>query len=364
MLFLKNKISGLLKNLDNATLLAICPMSEIIVKATFEEAKESGFPILFVATRNQVDINGGYTGWDQQGLVNFVNRIAKESSFNGLVFIARDHGGPWFNFAERDLQESDAMEKTKKSFEKDIDNGFQMLHVDATMNSDSIDVVLKRTIELINHIEAYSKEKNFTMEYEVGTEEIEGGLTDLNVFENYLKELSKNPAWKKFCFVVAQTGTKLGFKGEHNFDEKRAKELVEIAKRYGLGIKQHSTDDMETSQLRLFPKIGVAAANVGPEFSVAETQTYVDDEPALLEAFKTAALRDGKWHKWSKKQESELTEKEKIELAVSCARYVYNYPEIKNAMSRMNKRVCADALDAVKASIHRYVDAFNLAGTI
>ena len=48
---------------ENHTLLAVCPNSELVLKAAIRAAKRADAPILFAATLNQVDIDRGYTGW-------------------------------------------------------------------------------------------------------------------------------------------------------------------------------------------------------------------------------------------------------------------------------------------------------------
>jgi len=50
----------------------------------------------------------------------------------------------------------------------------------------SIDVVAKRTVELIVHVEQYRRSKGYDrIAYEVGTEEVHGGLADMKVFNRF-----------------------------------------------------------------------------------------------------------------------------------------------------------------------------------
>jgi D-tagatose-1,6-bisphosphate aldolase subunit GatZ/KbaZ len=63
-----------LKN-EHFTLLAVCPNSLNVLRAALKSAKRARSPIIFAATLNQVDIDGGYTGWTQENLV----RIIKEN---------------------------------------------------------------------------------------------------------------------------------------------------------------------------------------------------------------------------------------------------------------------------------------------
>jgi len=100
-----------------STLLGIGPMSPMLLRATLELSKEQDFPVLFIASRNQVDMDefgGGYvSGWDQKRFVKAIHDMAKKIDYDGQYFICRDHGGPWQRDEERRarLPEKEAMER-------------------------------------------------------------------------------------------------------------------------------------------------------------------------------------------------------------------------------------------------------------
>ena len=104
------------------TLLGIGPMSEIVIRATLELARDMQFPVMFIASRNQVDSNelgGGYVmGWDQMAFSNAIGSIAEQIKFDGLLYLCRDHGGPWQRDNEKadKLPLVDAMKKAKSSY--------------------------------------------------------------------------------------------------------------------------------------------------------------------------------------------------------------------------------------------------------
>ncbi|MDH4179659.1 MAG: class II D-tagatose-bisphosphate aldolase, non-catalytic subunit, partial [Armatimonadota bacterium] len=75
------------------TILAICPNSEAVVKASMVAAKEAGAPLFFAATLNQVDIDGGYTGWTQRDFVRLARELATEYGYDGPIVVGLDHGG-------------------------------------------------------------------------------------------------------------------------------------------------------------------------------------------------------------------------------------------------------------------------------
>ena len=61
-----------------------------------------------------------------------IAQVAKENNFDGLYYLCRDHGGPWQRDNERNahLPEKEAMELGKKSYKYDLENGFDLLHID------------------------------------------------------------------------------------------------------------------------------------------------------------------------------------------------------------------------------------------
>lgn len=67
--------------------------------------ERTGLPLMLIASRNQVDsdeFGHGYVcGWDQDRFVKDVEAAAAAVGFDGLVYLCRDHGGPWQRDEER-----------------------------------------------------------------------------------------------------------------------------------------------------------------------------------------------------------------------------------------------------------------------
>ena len=90
-----------------------------VIKASLRSAKRNNAPIKFAATLNQVDLDGGYTGFDQYEFVKTIRQEAEVINFTGPVIIAVDHGGPWLkdkHYREKWRYE-DSMNAVKRSFE-------------------------------------------------------------------------------------------------------------------------------------------------------------------------------------------------------------------------------------------------------
>ena len=80
------------------TLLAVCPNSEAVLEAAVQAAAANNMPMLFAATLNQVDRDGGYTGWTPATFVERLNHFGAQYQAQAL-YPCLDHGGPWLKDA-------------------------------------------------------------------------------------------------------------------------------------------------------------------------------------------------------------------------------------------------------------------------
>lgn len=404
---LREIVTTIQKKHIETTLLGIGPMSEIVIKATLELARDMQFPVMFIASRNQIDsanLGGGYVmGWDQYAFCNAIRNIADEVQFDGLLYICRDHGGPWQRDNERyeKLPLKSAMERAKASYLDDIKAGFNLLHIDPTKDPHiqgavPMNSVIERTIELISYVEEQIQKLNLeSISYEVGTEETAGGLISNDAFESFIEKLLKELDLRSLphpAFIVGQTGTLVKMnKNVGKFDPATAQNLSMIARKYGLGFKEHNADYLPEEILKLHPKLGITSANVAPEFGLEETKALLDLADKEEESLKSnpnkkssefrkviqkSALNSGRWKKWLFKEDAHLTEKdianmpEKLdEITIVCGHYVFDQPDVQSAREKLyNNLVDLNITDSperiliesVKKSIMKYVDAFNL----
>ena len=77
------------------TLLAACPNSLAVLEAAVLTAARNNTPMLFAATLNQVDRDGGYTGWTAASFVRQMQTFAAAYHCHDLLYPCLDHGGPW-----------------------------------------------------------------------------------------------------------------------------------------------------------------------------------------------------------------------------------------------------------------------------
>mgnify|MGYP006273057903 CR=1 FL=1 len=378
------------------TLFAACPNSLASIRSAIRSAKRCNAPVKFAATLNQVDEDGGYTGLTQEELVKTVRQEARNINFNGPVFVAVDHGGPWL----KDKQKKEgwsleaAMQGVKKSFERAVDAGYDMLHVDPTVDihlpdgqTIDINVVVKRTAELIEHAENYRKRRGYSrIAYEVGTEEVHGGLADVGNFEYFMEQLKEQLSQRQLdvwpLFVVGKVGTDLH---TTRFDPQMARTLTDISLSYGSVIKGHYTDNVDNPQD--YPASGMGAANVGPEFTEREydglmemlglEQRYaqsglIPKQSNLKQMLWQAVIDSGRWKKWLQAGESGTDfyanppHRQEWFIKTGC-RYIWQQPSVVAARGQLYNNLANNGIDPhaileahVENSMDKYFFQFNL----
>ncbi|MHB1377675.1 MAG: class II D-tagatose-bisphosphate aldolase non-catalytic subunit [Candidatus Humimicrobiaceae bacterium] len=391
MLLKKIKLLSVMAK-TNHTLFAICPNSFNVLKAALRASKRANSPVMFAATLNQVDIDKGYTGWTPKDLIRIINEESQRIGLMVPVIVGIDHGGPWV----KDIQITEkwdfkkAMSWTKKSFEAAIMAGYDLIHVDPTVDisgeSISIETVVNRTIELIHHSEIFRKKNNKPpISYEVGTEEVKGGIADLSVFKKFLRLLKDglrekgiDYAWPSF--VVGKVGTDLH---TTEFDSTVAKEIAEITSANNTNLKGHYTDFVIS--LDKYPKAGVAAANVGPEFTAVEYEGFnelceleeklysknmIARRSDYIHILEKAVIDSNRWKKWLKSGEKDLysiRQDRKDMIIKTSARYVWEQPGVKASQIQLFKNLEQNGYDPenwillkIEKAMDKYFRAFNL----
>lgn len=383
------------------TLLAVCPNSDVVLQAAVKSAKLFNIPMLLAATLNQVDRDGGYTGWTPQRFVTRLDEFCRLYHWQGPIYPCLDHGGPWLKdlHTQKKLRLEETMAELKLSITSFLEAGYQLLHIDPTVDRTlaagvvlPVQVVVQRTVELMAYAERERLRMNLPgISYEVGSEEVHGGLVDLTQFKAYLtglrsalNEAGLEKVWP--CFVVAQVGTNLH---TTTFDPVAATELFSIVAPTGALIKGHYTDFVENPEA--YPQTGMGGANVGPEFTVVEftaLQELESKEKELMRSEKgikpsdfmrvleDAVVASNRWQKWLQPEENglgfdQLKQDRRAWLAQTGARYIWTQPavlEARKALYANLEKVVPDpnefVVDRVVESIGKYAQAFYLTDSL
>ncbi len=370
----------------SCTLLGVGPMSKNCTDAVIELANTYEVPIMLVASRRQIEaeeLGRGYVeNWSTEEFAKYVIKNDKK----GKVILSRDHGGPWQNDNEKNQKLSLrlAMDNAKQSYKIDINSGFQILHIDPSIDifgKPDTDEVLERIFELYEFCWIESQDKNNPVLFEIGTEEQTGAVSSIDEIEYVLRKIKifcdKNRI-KKPSFHVIQTGTKvmemknvgtlnspLKIIGEIP-SEIQIQRMITICNRNNIWIKQHNTDYLSNESLKWLPKLGIHSANVAPEFGVAETKAFIEVLKELkfhkeLDEFIKISNSDKKWEKWLI-PDSKLTEYEKC---VISGHYHFADPKVKEIKNKIQTEFPNFDLNevlknAIKSQILRYLQLFRL----
>jgi len=370
------------------TFLGVGPMSLNCIDVAIDMANRYEIPIFLIASRRQIDdelFGGGYVNnWNTEEFSSYVTERDKK----GKIYLARDHGGPWQNPKEikLNLGLKQAMDSAKKSYLADINSGFQIIHIDPSIDIHSkpkLDEVLDRVFELYEYCWSKAKDLNQNITFEIGTEEQSGSTNSQEELEftlNSVKNFCKRNKIPEPAFVVIQSGTKvLETSNVGSFDlplrvaneipaEIQLPKMIEICNKFNVMMKAHNTDYLSESSLSWHPRLGIHSANVAPEFGVAETKALINvlqenQLNKLLDEFIELSYQSRKWEKWMKPNSNA----NQIDKAIISGHYVFSKKEFilikeKAVRDLQKKDIDLDSFlkSAIEKSIYKYLSNFRL----
>lgn len=197
---IQQRLQSLLQK-RRCTLLGVGPMSLNCVDAAISLANEHEVPLMLIASRRQVDsedFGGGYVNqWTTDAFANYVIERDKK----GKVLLARDHGGPWQNTkeVEAELGLRRAMDSAKVSYLADLAAGFQILHIDPSVDihgQPDVDEVLDRLFDLYDYCWTQAQRLGREVIFEIGTEEQSGSTNSQEELDYTLNSV------QKFCMLA------------------------------------------------------------------------------------------------------------------------------------------------------------------
>tara|TARA_B100000900_G_C20540042_1_gene700046 strand:- start:577 stop:1497 length:921 start_codon:yes stop_codon:yes gene_type:complete len=305
-----------------------------------------------------------------------------------MVILSRDHGGPWQNNLEieNNFDLKKAMESSKESYLTDIKSGFQILHIDPSIdpfNSINTDTIIERIFELYEYCVEHSIKNNKDVIYEIGTEEQSGSTNTPDELEYTIEKINNFCDKKKIIrpsFVVIQSGTKVAeMRNIGSFDsdlrvkneiaaEIQVPRMIEICNKNNIWMKAHNTDYVSDEALQSHPKLGIHAVNIAPEFGVIETKSIVqvlteNNLVKLRDKFLEISYESKKWDKWMVKNSSASN----YEKSIIAGHYVFSLQECKEVFSQARKdlekkNISFDSYvrNSIKKGIMRYVKHLSL----
>lgn len=370
------------------TFLGAGPMSPVSVTAIIDLANRYQKPIALIPSRRQVEaasLGGGYSNnWTTEIFTDFVRKRDR----GGFVKLSRDHSGPW-QFREKNsiddiLSHDQAMAEVKESLTVDLKCGFDLIHLDPSKGLSFGRTQSQVEDDIYELLEYCVKTRKQHFEFEIGADD-QSCVPDLvsRAEENLsrvLKEINKIglPAP---LFYVLQTGTKvMETRNVGSFDSKlpvegmlpssvQVPEMLNMCLRQGVFLKEHNADYISTTALKWHRRFGIHAANVAPEFGVAETRALLEvakihGEEEFIFGFSKTVLGGEKWRKWLV-ENGNCSDEEKIQIA---GHYHFSEPNIVELRKKMQQSLKKKGVELedfvyskVEASVDRYLRWFGYA---
>lgn len=263
---------------------------------------------------------------------------------NSAVKICRDHCGPGFTG-------SHDIEDTYKSIKADINNGFDLIHIDfCHFNGDS-----QEKLEAAKKAILYCLELNPNIKLEIGTDENLGdnfSAVNLDAIERDID------FFKEFCnpeFFVVQTGSLVKeINQAGNFNKSFISRVSELLHSKGLKLKEHNGDYLSTDELNERSEI-VDAINIAPQLGVIQTNFVMCkclEYGVKFDEFAELVYSKRKWEKWLDKN----TEENKMLCVLTAGHYHFASEEFKRIMSELEERedIKENIIDVIMEVIDHY----------
>jgi len=388
---LMEALYGLRREGKCLTLLGVGPMSRRVIRCALRVSGLRGFPLKLIASRNQIDYDGGYVEGLTQASFGESVRGLMPQGHHGWVYLCGDHYGPGRKEGEQTMPYEQALEATRRSCLEAVRAGWDLLHLDPTLDPAYPEevpagLVVERTKDIWSWVEDARKRQNLPpVSYEVGSEPTSGRLTG----PEGSAELVRQCAELRPAFVVGHVGPHI--KMDINIggiDLPRARRLSEAIRDssrscgFAAGLKVHNVDYSPGDVLKCYPYYGIMAANVAPEFGVAETKAYLAlagklgrQGRAFVKLLGDSVLKSRRYVKWLLEdvpQEAIRGDARFLRWVTEVAgHYELSKPDIAEAVRDL-LRAAGDVEDdppgfidcAVEKAVGRYVECLGLEGSV
>lgn len=314
---------------------SVCSAHPLVIEAALRHAQSVEAPVvLFEATCNQVNQDGGYTGMTPADFVRFVHGIADAVGVDrARIALGGDHLGPnpWTA-----LGADAAMDKAEAMVAAYVAAGFRKIHLDCSMacTGDPVPLpeatIVARAVRLCRAAEAaHAAAGGEPPVYVIGTEvPVPGGATEaiegLAVTTPYaalatidahrvaFADAALADAWDRVIASVVQPGVEFDHHDVIDYRPQAARALSEsVLSVPGMVFEAHSTDYQTPAALAALVRDHFAILKVGPGLTFAlrealwaldaiERETVAPEDRANLREVALARMHaePGHWQRY------------------------------------------------------------------
>lgn len=300
------------------------PMSTEIVESIVKASAQLKRALMLICTQNQIDWNGGYVNnWKTNEYVEHVNKLRKKYP-ESRVYLCRDHCGPGFKNSNID--------DVYRTLSDDIENNFDLIHIDFSKADSDKMVVLRETKRAI----LYILKKTDRIKIEVGTEENVGAVKDS--ITEIKKEISLIKEHVNPEFFVVQTGSlvkEINQVGKFNRDF--ISEVHNFLASVNIKLKEHNADYLNKKMI-LERRGLVDAMNVAPQLGVIQTCIVLNKALVYgidISDFIDVSYKSKKWLKWLHNN----TASDRMLCSIIAGHYNYTSDEYKRIIYMLEKQL-------------------------
>ena len=273
---------------------SICCAHPIVIEASLRHASKRGDGlVLFEATCNQVNQDGGYTGMTPADFVEFVRGIAARLDFDtARIVLGGDHLGPnpWTS-----LPPDAAMAKAEVMVAAYVSAGFRKIHLDCSMScaGDPTPLpeaeIVRRAVRLARAAEAHANGpiNGQLPVYVIGTEvPVPGGATEsieglavttpqaalatIEAHRQAFLAAGLESAWSRVIASVVQPGVEFDHHNVIDYERREAQALSHAIRAVpNMVYEAHSTDYQTRDALGALVQDHFAILKVGPGLTFA-----------------------------------------------------------------------------------------------
>jgi hypothetical protein len=295
------------------------PMSPEVIAAICNYTHDTKRPLMMIASRNQIDADSGYVMTTPE-LLTLLDTLPSD-----YIWMCRDLCVPYFLDSEIHLPLKAAVEATKKTIAYDIEQGFDLIHIDTSRVDDTYGVA--------EELFKFATDLNPNIRFEFGTEENVGVAAGAI---KYREDVAFAKNMPNLEFVVAQTGSLCHEDHQAGtFEIDTVRELVRVANENGVKLKEHNADYLTAEQVQLRKAAGVHAMNIAPQLGVVQTKLLKEmalSRGGLHEwnAFSQVVLVSKRWKKWTDSDQDE-------QKVIVAGHYCFNSPEYRAILEQISQ---------------------------
>lgn len=316
------------------------PVSKNTVDAAIKVSNSSQISLGLIPSRRQVDLDGGYTGWNTKTFATYVKSQAP------LIVLERDHGGSNQGYL-KDFGVDSFLEDLKY---------LDIIHIDPFRSWNNILEVASETVIHLQYLHAHNPQVYF----EIGTE---AGIMSYRVeqyrqFLDYIFEHVSSELQQQILYLVVQGGTEVKA-GQNigNTNHTQLADFISLCQGYGKLSKEHNGDYLTLTEIKQKFELGLSAINIAPEFGSIESEVlWSGFVPEDKKKFVELIIASGRWKKWF--SSSFNPEKNPELLTKMCGHYVFEEPEfleIKNKYPDLNSQ----GLNKLESRISELLEAIG-----